>query len=97
MNKTIDTTKRINKAYTKYRTIDTVADLKRNKLTLDEYKTLTSVLDTICNRKSDGVWTFKDGVADWCRRNGLIVTDPHGDDRTACVNYWISAVRPADM
>ena len=92
-SKTTDVMKRINKSYMKYYAIENDADLRRNNLTLNEYRILTDVLDIICNRKSDGVWTFSSGVAEWCKQNGLIVNNPHGDDAISCVNYWISAIR----
>jgi hypothetical protein len=90
-------TERIKKVYDKYRLIDTDTDLKKHKLTLYSYHCLERILDTICNRKSDGTWTIHKEVADWCKRNGLIVDEPHGDDPTACINYWISAIKHTEL
>lgn len=78
---------RIKKVYDKYYLIETDRDLNRNKLTLFSYSILANVLNVICNRKADGVWIIHKEVADWCKRNGLIVDEPHGDDPTACINY----------
>lgn len=90
--------KRIKKVYEKYRYhIDNEKDMRKNRLTLFAYNQLAKVLDIICNRKADGVWTIHKEVADWCQRNGLIVDEPHGDDPTACINYWISAIKHTEL
>ena len=47
-------------------------DLKRNRLTLSGYFSLKEVIRDIVNR-GFGV-TAIENVADWCKRNGLIVT-----------------------
>ena len=76
--------------YDKFHSIDTAEDLRRNHLTLHDYNVLLSVLNAVFNGDTHSAYTINSSVAEWCRKAGLTVTNPHGEDHTECVNYNIS-------
>ena len=76
--------KNIKTVLRKYFDIETAQDLKKNKLTLSEHYELYDVLREVSERKE--AKCFMNGVAAWCRRNGLTVVDPHDHE----INYTIS-------
>lgn len=76
--------------YDKFRMINTAEDLRKNHLTLYDYNVLLSVLNAVFNGESRSTYTINSSVAEWCRKAGLTVVDPHGDDYTECVNYSVS-------
>lgn len=78
--------KKVKKIYDKWHMIDNTADLRRNKLTLIEYHTLTEILRDLLQEKKSETYCFMDGVAAWCKRQGMTVIEPHGYE----VNYKIS-------
>ena len=88
--------KAMTKAYKAWQTIDNNADLRKNKLTLTEYHVLTDILRKLSTMESNGIYTFWSGVAEWCRKHGLVVTEPdvESDDNVKSVNYWIGLVQP---
>ena len=55
-----------------YRTIESVADLKRNHLTLCDYHAIPGILWDVLQRGEE-VNTIQFGVADWCLNHGLKV------------------------
>ena len=71
-------------AYKKYKDIEDMKDLRKEKLTLDEYDTVFDLLKQMSDLKSKG-YTFKTGVAEWLKRNKFIVTMDSNN-----VNYIIS-------
>ena len=75
------------KAYEAWRTIENDVDLRKNKLTLNEYQVLTDVLKKLSTMESDGEYTLLAGVANWCKKHGLFVK-PDG------INYKIGLVEP---
>lgn len=79
--------------YDKFHSIDTAEDLRRNHLTLHDYNVLCSVLNDVFNGEFHSVYTVNSSVAIWCRKAGLTVEDPHGEDYMKCVNYNISIYR----
>lgn len=85
--------RRMSRAYNQYSDIADDADLRRNKLTLAEYEILGRTLQKILKAEAIGTYVINQGVAEWCRRNGLIVDNPHGTHCIASVNYWISAIK----
>ena len=76
--------------YDKFYSIDTAEDLRRNHLTLHDYNVLCSVLSDVFNGQFHSAYTINSSVAIWCRKAGLTVGDPHGEDCMKCVNYNIS-------
>lgn len=76
--------------YNKFNMIETAEDLRKNHLTLHDYNVLLSVLNAVLNSESHRTYTINSSVAEWCRKAGLTVIDPHGEDYTECVNYNIS-------
>lgn len=76
--------------YDKFYSIDTAEDLRRNHLTLHDCNVLCSVLNDVFNGQFHSVYTVNSSVAIWCRKAGLTVIDPHGEDYTECVNYNIN-------
>lgn len=88
--------KAMTKAYNVWQTIENAVDLRKNKLTLNEYQVLTDILRELSAMESDGVYTFFAGVAEWCRKHGLVVIDPDGEseDDIKKVNYWIGLIQP---
>ena len=70
-------------AYKKYRDIDTVNDLKKNRLTFAEYEELRYALADLC--KAGKTATFIKAVAQWLKRAGFKVSN---DDEG--VNYIIT-------
>lgn len=73
------------KAYKAWQKIDTAADLKKNKLTLAEYHTLTDVLRELSKLNGKIAYTYSDGVANWLKKHGFTV---NMDDNK--INYLIS-------
>ena len=71
-------------AYKKYKDIEDMSDLRKEKLTLDEYDTVFDLLKQMSDLKSKG-YTFKTGVAEWFKKNKFIVTMDSDN-----VNYIIS-------
>lgn len=71
-------------AYKKYKDIEDMNDLRKEKLTLDEYDTVFDLLKQMSDLKSKG-YTFKTGVAEWFKRKKFIVTMDNNN-----VNYIIS-------
>lgn len=67
----------------KYFYIEYEKDLKRNKLTLCDHEMLYYVLKDLSAGKSSQCISQR--VAEWCKRNGLTVIDPHDYE----VNYTI--------
>lgn len=88
--------KAMTKVYNAWQTIENAADLRKNKLTLNEYHVLTDILRKLSTMESNGVYTFLSGVAEWCRKHGLVVIEPdaESDDNIKSVNYWIGLVLP---
>ena len=88
--------KSMTKAYKAWQKIDNNADLRKNKLTLTEYHVLTDILRKLSTMESNGIYTLWSGVAEWCRKHGLVVTEPdvESDDNIKSVNYWIGLVQP---
>lgn len=77
-------TKALKKAIEKYNNIDTAKDLRKNKLTVCDVEILRLVLmELMTYGRSE---TFNTSVAEWCRKIGLNVVDPHDIE----VNYIIS-------
>ena len=76
--------------YNKFRMMDTAEDLRKNHLTLHDYNVLLSVLNDVFNGDTHSTYTINSSVAEWCRKAGLTVTNPHGEDYTECVNYNIN-------
>lgn len=80
------------KAYVKLESIESDIDLCRNHLTLAEFEILYSIMEKLSHlNKCDGVYCICSEVADWCKRNGLFVIPPHGDDAYGSINYYITA------
>jgi hypothetical protein len=57
----------------KFKSIQTEKDLKKNHLTLAEYRDLSMTLQSVIDVKS-GTTLIKN-VAEWCKRNGLEVQE----------------------
>ena len=76
--------------YNKFNMIETAEDLRKNHLTLHDYNVLLSVLSAVLNSEPHSTYTINSSVAEWCRKAGLTVIDPHGGDYTGCVNYNIN-------
>lgn len=78
-------TKVFTKAYNAFMAIENDNDLRRNNLTVAEYRMLYDVLVSLC--KIQGVYSLclSKNVAMWCRKYGLQVEEPHGNE----VNYKI--------
>lgn len=62
----------LRKCIEKYNSIIDYKDLERNGLTLAEYRMLEVILDDIINKHIPSRASSQ-GVANWCKRNGLIV------------------------
>lgn len=60
-------------AYSNYREIEDMNDLKKNKLTLAEYNAVYDVLASMSDCKTDGETIMAD-VAEWFKRNNFVVT-----------------------
>ena len=71
-------------------------DWRKDNLSLNEYRVLTDRLRDLSSMESDGVYTFFAGVAEWCRKHGLVVIDPDGEseDDIKKVNYRIGLIQP---
>ena len=67
----------------KVASVETIHDLKKEKLTLAEYRCLEKVVMML--KKEKTVKTFLKNVAEWCERQGCKVTQPNGYE----VNYII--------
>ena len=80
----------LDKATEKFYCIDDIKDLQKNKLTMSDYNTLGGLIAKLRQPEIMGVWCMTKNVADWFKRNGFTVVEPHGDDPVGCVNYWIS-------
>lgn len=78
--------KKAKKIYDKWSMIDSNDDLRRNKLTLEEYHVLTDILRELLHDKKPQTLCFYGGIAAWCRKQGMTVIDPHGYE----LNYTIS-------
>lgn len=76
--------------YNKFNMIETAEDMRKNHITLHDYNVLLSVLNAVFNSEPHSTYTINSSVAEWCRKAGLTVIDPHGEDYTECVNYNIS-------
>ena len=64
---------KIVKAIKAFKTIESASDLRKHKLTLAAYQDLAMTLQSIVDVES-GTTLIK-SVADWCKRNGLKVTE----------------------
>ena len=64
--------------------------IRRSGLTITEYYMLADILTDVFNSPLKTSYTFSKGIADWCRKSGLKVTDPHDGDNVSLVNYTIS-------
>lgn len=73
-------------AYSKYMNIENDADLKKERLTLTDYKIAFDVLRLLSGVNGSAVPVLSSGVAEWFRRAGFIVDDPHENK----INYIIS-------
>lgn len=73
-------------AYSKYMNIENEADLKKEHLSLADYKVTFDVLRLLSGVNGSAVPVLSSGVAEWFRRAGFIVDDPHENE----VNYTIS-------
>ena len=73
-------------AYSNYMNIENDADLKKECLTLADYKIAFDVLRLLSGVNGSAIPVFSSGVAEWFRRAGFIVDDPHENE----VNYTIS-------
>lgn len=65
------------KAYKALRDMASAADLKRNKLTLTEYREACDLIQEYARNDGEGTSTIMQGVADWYKRHGFTVT-PEG-------------------
>lgn len=89
----INEIKLFTKVYNKFKSIENVKDLKKNKLTLTDYDVLFEILKKLSNIKEcDGVWCVNENVASWCRKQGMYVIPPEGNGWYASINYWISII-----
>lgn len=61
-------------AYSNYRDIEDMNDLKKNKLTLADYNAVYDILVSMSDCKTDGE-TIMTGVAEWFKRNDFVVTN----------------------
>lgn len=64
---------KLNKAIQNFRDIGTASDLKKAKLSASDYRDLAMTLQAIIDIGS-GTTLIKN-VADWCKRNGLMVKE----------------------
>lgn len=86
-------TKRIYlKVKEKFSAIESDQDLNKHKLTHMEYYSLAEVLNKVFQNPETGVYCMHGSVAEWCRKAGLKVVDPHDGDYHTCVNYTISVL-----
>lgn len=67
--------KNFNEAVKKYIMIETINDLKRNKLTLSEHEELYAILKEMKERGESE--TIMEGAKNWMVKNGAKAT-PHG-------------------
>ena len=74
-------------AYDRYKNIEDMKDLKREKLTLAEYDTVYDVLKVLSRIDDSKTSTYIEAVANWFKRNGFSVVQGTGAD---CVNWIIS-------
>lgn len=70
-------------AYSRFMNIEDDKNLRREKLTLNEYHDVFDLLKEMSDMKTTAV-TFQSGVANWFKRNGFSVTLDDG------VNYTIA-------
>ena len=61
------------KAYDKYRGIEDMNDLRKNDITLAEYRVIYEVLSWLSRINGDIYVTFMKGVADWFKKNDFYV------------------------
>lgn len=73
------------KAYDKYRIIEDDADLRKNKLTVPEYRVVAEGLKFLSTIDDKVFITFMSGVAKWFESNGFKVVKEGNS-----VNYQIS-------
>jgi len=64
---------KFNRAIKAFKTIESASDLKKHKLSLADYQDLAMTLQSIVD-VGTGTTLIK-SVADWCKRNGLAVTE----------------------
>ena len=75
-------------AYDRYKSIEDMKDLKREKLTLAEYNAVYDVLKTLSRIIDDPkTSTYIEAVANWFKRNGFSVVQ---GTRVDCVSWIIS-------
>ena len=65
-------------------------NIRKAGLTIPEYYILANVLTDAFSSPEGVTYTFYDSVANWCRKNGLKVTEPHDANNVTKVNYTIS-------
>jgi hypothetical protein len=90
MDKLTERTKILSKAYEKFCSIEKETDLRKNELTPTDYYILLDVLKQLNRVDCEGVWYISKGVANWCKKCGMLVTPPGGFGVYNSVNYWIS-------
>jgi len=74
------------KAYDRFRNIEDMKDLKKEKLTLTEYDAVYDVLKTLSRIDDSKTTTFVKAVADWFKRNGFSVIQGTGVN---CISWII--------
>lgn len=80
-------------AYKKYKDIEDMNDLRKEKLTLDEYDTVFDLLKQMSDLKSKG-YTFKTGVAEWFRRNKI---HRHDGQQQCKLHYFVTQLKTLNI
>lgn len=69
--KEFEVTGKVEKIFKKYAEIETATDLKRNKLSLNNYHTIPHLLHEIA--QTGKTRTFITDIAEWFRKNGCTI------------------------